>query len=114
MVPTRADSERPIPIPERNPNLTTLFVSTRTDSERPIPIPERNAPPTPPVVPSGEPRPSVASGAPPVVSPVAPPTVLVAVPNAAPIPLTTPDGSTVLVATVPVPGFPPNAVPVAP
>ena len=114
LVPTRADSERPIPIPERNPNLTTLFVSTRTDSERPIPIPERNAPPTPPVVPSGEPRPSVALGAPPVVSPVAPPTVLVAVPNAAPIPLTTPDGSTVLVATVPVPGFPPNAVPVAP
>ncbi len=107
LVSTRADSERPIPIPERNPNLTSLFVPTRTDSERPIPIPERNAPVASPVVAPREPRPSVAT---PAASPVAPPTVLVAVPGAASIPLTTVDGSTVLVATVPVPGYPSGAV----
>ena len=108
LVPTRVDSERPIPIPERNRNLTSLLVPTRTDSERPIPIPERGA-----AVPSVEPKsPAEPPIAPPVVAGIATPTVLVAVPNAAPIPLTAPDGSTVLVATVPVPSFAPGAVPV--
>ena len=110
LVPTRADSERPIPIPERNPNLTSLFVPTRTDSERPIPIPNRKEPPTPPEVAPRESRPTAVPVAPPVVSSAAPPTVLVAVPNAAPIPLRTADGATVLVATVPAPGYPPGAV----
>lgn len=103
-VSTHADAERPIPIPERKAK-TALFVPTRTDSERPIPIPSRRDVPPPPDAPSA-PAPASAQASPPVVSPSAPPTVLVAVPGAAPIPLATVDGSTVLVATVPVPAAP--------
>jgi len=112
-VSTHADVERPIPIPERKAR-TPLFVSTRTDSERPIPIPSRIPVPSPPPPPSAPvaapPTPTPAAAPPSVVAPSAPPTVLVAVPGAASIPLTTVDGSTVLVATVPVSNVAPPRV----
>ncbi|MBR4833963.1 MAG: hypothetical protein IKU86_06500 [Thermoguttaceae bacterium] len=104
-VATQTDSERPIPIPERKAT-TPLFVASQTDAERPIPVPNRA-----PVAPPLPTPPALEEKSSSNVVPKAAPTVLVAtVPGGATVPLTTPDGSTVLVATVPIPALgTPNA-----